>query len=144
LVSLSLLPSHLFPFRLALHRADRLMPQLCVRMGRPGRRAGTHTELTHVPVTQSRGSTRVESPFCPRPVTLMELGRPLVVGHVVAPAPPPIGAPRPPLFPCAALTGTLKVLCRFFLPCRLRFGRVLFQGLQKSLRLSGTLVVWLL
>jgi hypothetical protein len=36
------------------------------------------------------------------------------------------------------------VLCRVFLPCRLCFGVVLFQGLEKSLRLSGTLVVRLL
>jgi hypothetical protein len=36
------------------------------------------------------------------------------------------------------------VLCRVFLPCRLCIGVFLFQGLEKSLRLSGTLVVRLL
>jgi hypothetical protein len=35
-------------------------------------------------------------------------------------------------------------LCRVLLPCRLCFGDVLFQGLEKSLRLSGTFVVRLL
>jgi hypothetical protein len=35
-------------------------------------------------------------------------------------------------------------LCRVFLLCRLCFGVFLFQGLEKSLKLSGTLVVRLL
>jgi hypothetical protein len=77
-------------------------------MGRPGRRAGTHAELVHAPVTQSRRFHEGEFPFCPRPVTLKEHGRPLVAGLITAPASPPIGTPRPPDFPCTALTGTLK------------------------------------
>jgi hypothetical protein len=35
-------------------------------------------------------------------------------------------------------------LCRVLLPCRLYFVGVFFQGLEKSLRLSGTFVVRLL
>jgi hypothetical protein len=38
----------------------------------------------------------------------------------------------------------LLALCRVLLPCTLCFGGVFFQGLEKSLRLSRTFVVWLL
>jgi hypothetical protein len=107
------LTSSLFPTffpTTAPHRTAPTGPRRGAARGLDGRAAElarTPSFRTH-PWLSPGDSARGSFPFCPRPVTLKELGQPLVVGHVAAPASPLIGMPRAPIQPCISLTGTLK------------------------------------